>query len=240
MRLDKLMSINGYGSRKQVKRLVQQKKVIIDSQVILNEGYNVEPAIQQVLIAGKELKEPAHVYYMLNKPNGAVSAVRDTAFQTVVDLIKQKDQAAGLFPVGRLDRDTEGLQLLTNNGQLAHQLLQPQKKVTKCYEAIVNEIVTEEDQKKFSEGIIFEGGFVCKPAKLIIKGYQEGNSIIEVSITEGQLHQVKKMFLAVGKKVVYLKRISMGPLFLDKKLSIGEYRPLTYTELLSIKPYFNK
>lgn len=237
MRLDKLLEAKGYGSRKKVKQLIKRKQVLVDGQVILADGYAVDPLFQQVVVSGKQLTDEAHVYYMLNKPAGVVSAATDTKNQTVIDLIHSTDRRPGLFPVGRLDRDTEGLLLITNNGQLAHELLVPKKEVVKCYEAVVNERVTAADIKAFEQGITFHGGIQCKPAKLTILSATDDESRVRLEISEGKFHQVKKMFLSVGKKVVYLKRISMGDLVLDPTLGLGEYRPLTKEEfhLLTIR-----
>lgn len=238
MRLDKLLSELGFGSRNQIKQLIKRKQVQVNDKIILSDGYNVDPQIQTLLVSGKQVQYASHVYYLLNKPAGAVSAVKDAENQTVIDLIAKEDQVTGLFPVGRLDRDTEGLLLITNNGQLGYQLLLPNKHVLKVYEARVNEEITESDIEAFAQGIVFHGGITCKPAKLTHLGYKNGESRVRLAISEGKFHQVKKMFLAVGKKVTYLKRVEMGPLKLDANLSIGEYRPLTEKELESLKPYF--
>lgn len=238
MRLDKLLFETGYGSRNQVKQLIKRKQVRINGELVLTDGYNVDPELQTVLVSGKQVHYQAHVYYMLNKPAGVVSAVRDANNQTVIDLISKKDQRPGLFPVGRLDRDTEGLLLITNNGQLAHQLLVPKKEVIKKYEAIVNEPVTDEDVQAFKEGIIFHGGIQCKPAELRILETIENESRVLLAISEGKFHQVKKMFLSVGKKVTYLKRVAMGTLVLDEVLEKGSYRALTNEELENYQRYF--
>lgn len=240
MRLDKLLEAAEVGSRKQVKRLLISRQVKVDGQVIQTGSFNVDPALQHVTLRDEILEGPAHVYYMLNKPKGAVSAVRDQRHQTVVALINQSDRRPGLFPVGRLDRDTEGLLLLTDNGKLAHQLLGPLKGVIKQYEAVVNERVTEADVQAFQRGITFHGGVTCQPARLEILSASQAESRVLLSITEGKFHQVKKMFLAVGKKVTYLKRLTMGSLVLDKTLSPGDYRSLTSEELTLLQAYFNE
>ena len=138
------------------------------------------------------------------------------------------------FPVGRLDKDTEGLLLITNDGQLAHQLLSPKKHVPKTYFAVIDREVTEEDIQAFKQGVTLDDGYLTKPGELKIINSGE-NSEIELTITEGKFHQVKRMFEAVGKRVVYLKRISMGPLELDESLKLGEYRELTEEELIQLK-----
>ncbi|MGX7418409.1 pseudouridine synthase [Carnobacterium gallinarum] len=238
MRLDKLLSELGFGSRNQVKQLIKRKQVQVNGEIILSDGYNVDPQIQTLIVKGKQITYHSHRYYLLNKPAGVVSAVSDAENQTVIDLIAKEDQVEGLFPVGRLDRDTEGLLLITNNGQLAHQLLVPKKHVVKVYEASVNEEVTEEDVGTFASGIIFHGDIRCKPAELTLLEHRDGTSYVRLAISEGKFHQVKKMFLAVGKKVTYLKRIEMGPLKLDSELAVGSYRSLNAEELMRLAPYF--
>lgn len=238
MRLDKLLSETGYGSRKDVKRLIRSKQVRIDEKIVLADNYNVDPQLQDVVVAGKTVSVQSHVYYMLNKPGGVVTAVSDADNRTVIDLIDPVDRMPGLYPVGRLDKDTEGLLLITDNGQLGYQLLLPHKKVMKRYEALVNERVTSTDKEAFAAGIIFHGGERCKPAKLTILSQREAESRVLLDISEGKFHQVKKMFLSVGKKVTYLKRLSMGPLELDTTLRVGSYRPLHPEEMELLKPYF--
>ena len=238
MRLDKLLSETGYGSRKDVKRLIRGKQVRIDGKVVLTDNYNVDPQLQLVVVAGKTVSIQSHVYYMLHKPAGVVTAVSDADNRTVIDLIDPSDRLPGLYPVGRLDKDTEGLLLITDNGQLGYQLLLPHKKVMKRYEALVNERVTGADQEAFADGIVFHGGERCKPAKLTILSQGEAESRVLLDISEGKFHQVKKMFLSVGKKVTYLKRLAMGPLELDATLPAGSYRPLHPEEMELLKPYF--
>lgn len=240
MRLDKLLEAANVGSRKQVKRLLVSRHVKVDGLVVQSGAYNVDPVLQRVTLKDQLVEGPAHVYYMLNKPQGAVSAVRDQQYQTVVELLAESDRRPGIFPVGRLDRDTEGLLLLTDNGKLAHQLLVPLKGVVKQYEAVVNERVTAVDVKAFREGTTFHGGATCQPADLRIISATQTESRVLLSITEGKFHQVKKMFLAVGKKVIYLKRVSMGSLILDETLKPGEYRSLTPEELVLLQDYFNE
>lgn len=238
MRIDRLMSEAGFGSRRIVKRLLKSKQVSVNGEIVLEGSTNVDPQIQEVVVSGKKMDCQPHAYFMLNKPAGVVSAVTDERNETVVDLIKPSDFIDGLYPVGRLDKDTEGLLLITNNGNLGYQLLLPHKQVVKKYEAIVNERVTEADQTAFAEGVVFHGGMKCQPAKLTIIEANEKESRIVVEIKEGKFHQVKKMFLACGKKVTYLKRLTIGPIKLDETLPPGTYRPLTTEELKQLIPYF--
>lgn len=170
---------------------------------------------------------------MLHKPQGVVSATIDNVHPTVISLLGPNEQLFDPFPVGRLDKDTEGLLLLTNDGTLAHNLLSPKKHVAKCYQATIQGIVTKEDQVEFEKGLTLNDGFLCQPAELDILEVDESQQIskIQVTIHEGKFHQVKRMFEAVDKKVTYLKRLSMGPIRLDESLDLGEYRALTEAEM---------
>lgn len=235
MRLDKLIETNLKTSRKQMKRLFLMGKVKVDGKVIYQENRNVDSTLHVIEVDKKSLSTN-EVYYLLNKPQGVVTANQDQ-LSTVFDLLKPEDWREDLTAVGRLDRDTEGLLLLTSNGQLSYELLQPKKKVTKTYEVRVNEVVTEEDVERFAKGITFHGGITCQPAKLKILTSTSLESRVHLTIREGKFHQVKKMFLATGKKVIYLKRIAMGPLELQN-LPVGTYRSLTLEELNQLKPYF--
>lgn len=238
MRLDKVLEQQQIGSRKAVRRLFQRGLVCVNGQTVRNEGLNVEPAFHRIEVAGKELIFAGHTYFMMNKPQGAVTAVSDSEHMTVIDLIEDGERTPKLYPVGRLDRDTEGLLLITDNGQLGYELMHPSKKVTKRYEVVVNEALHSQDCRRFSEGITFIGGTRCQPAKLTILSSSPKESRAYLDITEGKFHQVKKIFLSVGKKVIFLKRISMGPLQLTPELLPGEYRRLNRDELELLLPYF--
>jgi 16S rRNA pseudouridine516 synthase len=173
---------------------------------------------------------------MMNKPPGVISATEDTREKTVIDLLEMGDQIYEPFPVGRLDKDTEGLLLLTNDGQLAHRLLSPKKHVPKMYYAVIEGEVTEKDVEAFKAGVTLDDGYETKPGFLTI--IRSGiRSEIELTISEGKFHQVKRMFQAVGKRVVYLKRMTMGPIKLDESLELGEYRDLTEDELELLSSY---
>ncbi len=238
MRLDKLLEQAGYGSRRRIKRLIKSKQISVDGAIVLEEGYNVDTSLQVLKVQKKIIQMNPHAYFMLNKPSGHVSAVKDQEHETVIDLISQADRRPGLFPVGRLDRDSQGLMLITNNGKLAHELLVPNKNIKKTYEAIVNAEVTSADISAFEKGVIFDSGEKCKPAQLKILSSGKAVSHVCLEISEGKFHQVKKMFLTVGKKVIFLKRISMGPLKLDGSLLPGSYRRLTKEELAALKKFF--
>ena len=237
MRLDKFLSHTGFGSRKEVKELLKKKQVTVNGEVKKEGKLAISENEDIICVQGEEVFYQEFVYYMLNKPKGVISATEDDQHRTVIDLIKKEDLKKGLFPVGRLDKDTTGLLLLTNDGELAHELLSPKKKVPKLYEAHVSGIMTEKDQEIFSKGVIISGNETCLPAKLVIVSINETNktSEIELEIVEGKFHQVKRMVEAVGKKVVELNRKSMGNLTLDETLKRGTYRELNESELKKLR-----
>ncbi|MFD4492032.1 pseudouridine synthase [Lysinibacillus fusiformis] len=230
MRLDKLLANMGYGSRKEVKQLLKQKAVTVDGASVKDAAMHVDPEQQNVSVYGERVVYTEFVYFMMNKPPGVISATEDLRDETVIDLLEPFDQHFQPFPVGRLDKDTEGLLVLTNDGILAHNLLSPKKHVPKVYYAHIEGVVTEEDVEKFAEGVELDDGYMTKPGKLVILK-SASQSEIELTIQEGKFHQVKRMFESVGKRVTYLKRISMGNLKLDDHLTLGEYRELTAEEL---------
>ncbi|QDP99822.1 rRNA pseudouridine synthase [Lysinibacillus fusiformis] len=234
MRLDKLLANMGYGSRKEVKQLLKQKAVTVDGTYVKDAAMQVDPEKQDVSVYGERVVYTEFVYYMMNKPPGVISATEDLRDETVIDLLEPLHQHFQPFPVGRLDKDTEGLLLLTNDGVLAHNLLSPKKHVPKVYYALIEGIVTEADGEAFARGVELDDGYITKPGQLVIlKSAQQ--SEIELTIQEGKFHQVKRMFEAVGKRVTYLKRLSMGNLKLDKDLELGAYRELTSEELASLQ-----
>lgn len=234
MRLDKLLANMGYGSRKEVKQLLKEKAVRVDGVVVKDSALKVDPDKQVVEVYGERVEYVEFIYLMMNKPPGVISATEDRYDQTVIDLLDPFAQHFEPFPVGRLDKDTEGLLLITNDGQLAHNLLSPKKHVPKTYYADIEGVVTEEDVEAMRAGVTLDDGYVTKPGELVI--LESGPmSKIELTIQEGKFHQVKRMFEAVGKKVVYLKRLSMGSLQLDEELALGDYRELTAEELAALK-----
>ena len=237
LRLDKLLSHTGFGTRKEVKNLLKKKVVTVNGKLQKDGKLQVNPEVDVIAVFGENVHYQEFVYFMLHKPQGVVSATTDNLHETVIDLLQPHDQMQEPFPVGRLDIDTEGLLLLTNDGSLAHELLSPKKHVNKIYQADIQGVVTEEDVAVFLKGVTLDDGYQCKPAKLVVKETDKtkATSIIEVTIQEGKFHQVKRMFESVGKEVVYLKRLSMGPLHLDEELLLGEYRLLTEDELESLK-----
>lgn len=233
IRLDKYLADMGLGTRSQVKQFINKGQVSINGEICKDSGYKVNRSIHKVMYQGKEIGYEEYEYYMLNKPVGIVSATTDRDCKTVLDCLKDKKRK-DLFPVGRLDKDTEGLLLITNDGALAHNLLSPKKHVEKTYYARIDGIVTEEMVKQFATGLDIGEESLTLPAKLKI--IEAGEiSQIEVTIVEGKFHQVKRMFHAVGTEVIYLKRLSMGTLRLDDTLETGQYRPLTTQELDMLK-----
>lgn len=235
MRLDKYLAEMGVGTRQEVKKQIRQGKAAVNGTVVKAADTKIDETSDEVTICGRNISYVSYEYYMLNKPGGVVSATEDRRDTTVIDLIKDKKRK-DLFPVGRLDKDTEGLLLITNDGDLAHRLLAPKKHVDKVYYAKIDGMVTEEDVKRFAEGIDIgaEEEEMTRPAKLDIMRSAE-ESEIRLTIHEGKFHQVKRMFLAVGKEVTYLKRERMGTLCLDENLKPGEYRVLTEEEIENVR-----
>lgn len=229
MRLDKYLADMGVGSRAEVKQYMKKGQVKVNGEVVKSPDVKVSGE-DDVTYLDRPVAYVTLEYYMLNKPAGVLSAARDKKCETVVDLIedaKRKD----LFPVGRLDKDTEGLLIISNDGELTHRLLSPKKHVAKVYYAKIDSPVTEEDVRMFKEGIQIHDDLLAMPAELTILNSNEDGAEIELVIYEGKFHQVKKMFEAVGKEVTYLKRLSMGNLKLDETLELGEYRELTREEV---------
>lgn len=237
MRLDKFLAEVGIGSRKEVKVLIKKGQIKVNGEVIKSDKFQVKEFDDQITYLDELLTYQKDFYYVLNKPAGVISATQDNYEQTVMDLLSDEDYREDLFPVGRLDKDTEGLLLLTNDGQLAHQLLSPRKHVEKEYFAEVKGILTEEDQQSFAKGLVIDKDEQTLPAQLFIDSVdlEEETSKIRLVLHEGKYHQVKRMVKAVGKEVTYLKRIRMGGFSLPDSLGNGEYRAMTKSELLQLK-----
>ena len=231
MRLDKYLSDMGKGTRSELKKAIRKGRVRVDGTIVTDPGYAVETS-SSVSFDGEPVVYQETVWLMLNKPAGVITATNDSSQKTVMDLVvtDRKD----LFPVGRLDRDTEGLLLLTNDGDLAHRLLSPRRHVDKVYHAVLDGPVTEKEAQLFREGLRIEDDdpFTALSADLEI--LDDGTEVL-VTLREGKYHQVKRMFAAVGRKVLKLKRLSMGPLKLDPELKSGEWRPLTGAEIDALK-----
>lgn len=229
IRLDKYLTDMGCGTRSEIKKYIRSGNVTVNSIVVKHPEQKIDTGIDHVKLNGRVISYSTYEYYMLNKPADVVSAVSDSKDKTVIDLIKDMHRN-DLFPVGRLDKDTEGLLLITNDGGLAHRLLSPSKHVNKTYFAKVRGIVTEEDVEQFRQGVDIGDEKPALPAELNIC-YSGEISEIRLTIQEGRFHQVKRMFQAVGKEVIYLKRLQMGTLVLDENLKPGEYRKLTEEEV---------
>lgn len=234
MRLDKCLADCGLGTRSEVKSLLKAKRITVNGKVVNNGKVQVNPEMDEILFDGEKIQYEEFVYIMMNKPKGVVSATEDNLHKTVLDLIDPLYFKKGVFPVGRLDIDTHGLLLLTNDGELAHRLLSPKKHVTKIYQARVEGVMTAEDVAAFEKGIVLSDGTECMPARLDILSTTQDESIVQIHLKEGKFHQVKRMVKACGKTVVDLQRLTMGPLKLDESLTLGESRPLTEEELESL------
>ena len=229
IRLDKYLADMGIGTRSRIKKEIRSGQVIVNGKPICRPELKINTDQDEVLFQGEPVTYEEYEYYMLNKPAGVISAASDRQETTVVDLIKDRKRD-DLFPVGRLDKDTEGLLIITNNGELAHRLLSPKKHVDKVYFAKVKGIVTEDDIECFAQGLDIGDEKPTLPAELVICSSDEISGIL-LTIREGRFHQVKRMFQAVGKEVVYLKRLRMGGITLDDRLKPGEYRRLTEEEV---------
>lgn len=229
LRLDKYLADMGAGTRSQLKEWIRKGRVAVNGDTARSPEQKVAPGYDRVEVDGVLVGYVEKEYYMLNKPAGVISATEDARHKTVLDLISSR-QRKDLFPVGRLDRDTEGLLLITNDGELAHRLLSPKKHVDKVYYVKTDRPIPEDAEKRFSQGIQMEDGTVFQPASM----ERETDTSAYLTIQEGKFHQVKRMFSAVGCQVVYLKRISMGPLRLDDTLACGAYRKLTEEEIRNL------
>lgn len=238
MRLDKFLGEMGVGSRSQVKEMARKGRILVNGQAEKKSELKIEPERDEIRVDGQVVQYAPFEYWMLNKPQGVVSATEDNRYPTVVSLIKEAKRK-DLFPVGRLDVDTEGLLLLTNDGDLAHHLLSPRNHVDKVYYAKIQGELPKDGPKRVEEGLVLEDGTTALPARLEIltTGSAEPMHYSEIRLTirEGKFHQVKRMMEVLGCRVVYLKRLSMGPLLLDERLKPGEYRELTGKELERLK-----
>lgn len=236
-RLDKIISNLGYGSRKEVKSFARKGIIEVDGVVVKDSAMSFDPEKSVIKVNGEEIVYRKYIYLMMNKPDGVISATHDNKDETVIDLLELNHQVFEPFPIGRLDKDTVGLLLLTNDGELNHRLIAPKWHVDKVYYAKIDKKVDEKDIIAFKNGITLDDGYKCLEAKLEILTSSDEGSEIKLTIQEGKFHQVKRMFEAVGKKVIYLKREEFGGLVLDPELQEGEYRELTDEELALLKSY---
>lgn len=235
IRLDKYLADMQIGTRKEVKELIKKGRITVNNEKSVSSDTKIDTDRDIIMMDSEIITYSEFEYYMLNKPAGVVSASNDPKNKTVINLIKSKRK--DLFPVGRLDKDTEGLLLVTNDGELAHFLLAPKSHVDKTYYAVVKGLMGENEINRFKDGLVVDNELTALPAQLEITGYDnvKDESSVEVTIHEGKFHQIKRMFEAVGSSVLYLKRISFGPLKLDNSLSKGQYRLLTDREIQQLK-----
>ena len=230
-RLDNLIANAGLATRSEAKKLIRSKRVTADGKIITDPAAKFNPEETVLAIDGIPFQIRTHIYLMMNKPAGVVCATEDNLFSTVCDLLPSEYQVFDPYPVGRLDKDTEGFVLLSNDGDLAHRVISPKNHVPKRYYAKIEGTVTQQHKELFAQGVTLEDGYVTMPAKLFL--LSEGE--IELIIYEGKFHQVKRMFEAIGCKVIYLKRLEIGPLILDQTLAPGEVRELSNQELELLK-----
>ena len=233
-RLDKVLSNMGYGSRKDVKKHIKDGRVRVNTTVVFNNDIKVNPYEDEIFFDEEKILYREYIYLMMNKPPGLVSSTDDPRTETVIDLLDEEYLIYKPFPVGRLDKDTEGLLLISNDGKLAHELLSPKKRVDKKYYVEVDGYVDEKHIEIFQQGVTLEDGYNTLPAKLEILN-QGIVSKVFLTIQEGKFHQVKRMFVSQNMKVIYLKRVSMGSLELDDDLDLGHYRELTEEEVNKLK-----
>ena len=229
-RLDKILASTGKWSRRDVKQLVRQGRVLVDGLPAKSAEEKYDPACTVFTVDGEDVAYRAVTWLMMNKPGGVLSATTDGTARTVLDLLPPELRKLGLFPVGRLDKDTEGLLLLTDDGGLAHELLSPRHHVDKQYFTRVAGCLSETDQAAFRQGMTLGDGLRCMPAEMEILRAGEISEAL-VTLREGKFHQIKRMFAALGRPVLYLRRIRMGNLTLDSDLKLGEYRFLTPEEI---------
>ncbi len=241
MRLDKFLGDHNIGTRKQIKEYVKNGRCSINGEVAKKSDVHIDPDVDVISFDGIEIEYSRNHYYMLNKPDGVVSSTRDGHNTTVLDLLSEEN-VKGLSPCGRLDIDTEGLLIITDDGELIHRLLSPKKHVDKTYEVHIREALSLQDIEALERGVDIgdkrdDGSKdLTLPAKVEVgEADAQGNPVIYLSIHEGRFHQVKRMLEAVGNEVLFLKRLSMGALKLDESLAPGEYRPLTPEELKQLK-----
>ncbi|MBU3146393.1 pseudouridine synthase [Clostridium sp. CF012] len=234
-RIDKILSNLGHGTRKEVKGLLKKGKVEIDGIIASDSAMKIDPDKAVIKVSGEEINYRKYIYLIMNKPSGVVSATVDNHDETVIDLLDHEYHSFNPFPIGRLDKDTVGLLLITNDGELNHKLIAPKNHVDKVYYAEINKFIDEKDIATFKKGVVIDDGYKCMPAVLEVLNANENGSEVMVTIQEGKFHQVKRMFESVDKKVVFLRRVSFGPLKLDENLQEGQYRELSEEEINSLK-----
>lgn len=233
-RIDKIISNMGYGSRKTVKKTIREGRVMINDSIVTDNSIKINPYENKIYVDGQEVLYRKNIYIMMNKPQNVVSSTYDPNNKIVLELLSHEYLIYEPFPMGRLDKDTEGLLLISNDGKLAHKILSPKNRVDKKYYVEVNGYIEDEHIERFKEGVILDDGYKTLPAKLEII---DSNIISKVYLTiqEGKFHQVKRMFKSISAEVIYLKRVTMGKLNLDSTLEPGEYRELSQSEINLLK-----
>jgi 16S rRNA pseudouridine516 synthase len=231
MRLDRMLSAQGFGTRREVKELVRSGEVRVGGKTPKGADVKIDAEKDRIFVSGREVIYKEHIYIMMNKPQGVVSASSDHRQRTIIDLLPASLRRPGLFPAGRLDKDTEGLLIITDDGPFAHRILSPVSHVGKKYLVLLDSPADNADIEAFKKGVILSDGYECLPALL-----ETGGGRAFVTLSEGKYHQIKRMFEARQKKVLYLKRLSMGGLILDESLEPGEFRELMPWEIAGIKP----
>ncbi|MFA9379581.1 MAG: pseudouridine synthase [Acetanaerobacterium sp.] len=229
-RLDKMLAGQLNLSRGDAKKLIAGGAVHVDGVLVRTADCKIDPAAQQITVSGSPLAYRQHIYIMLNKPVGVVSASRDARQKTVLDLIPPQLARKGLFPAGRLDKDTTGFVLITDDGALAHRMLSPRSHVPKTYQAVLDDLPGEEELDRLSQGVDIGHGVICRPARVRVLADGQPN-LVEIIITEGMYHQVKRMFEAVGGQVLQLKRVKIGGLSLDEKLCEGGCKEIIHKDV---------
>lgn len=237
MRLDKFLSATGVLSRTEAKKSIRAKAITVNGAVAKNAEMQIDPNNDEIVFLGKKIIYREFTYIMMNKPDGVVSATDDGKDKTVIDLLPPTLKRDKLFPCGRLDKNTLGLMLITDNGELAHELLSPRSHVQKSYKFKAAEPISQEDAIRFEKGVTLADGYVTKPAKInLFESRDEGI----ITLDEGKYHQIKRMLGALNNKIIYLERITFGPLSLDKNLNRGEWRYLTEEEIKALKEHKSK
>ncbi len=232
-RLDKIIASQGNFSRSEVRTLCKKGRVLVNGSAVTDSGFKVDPEADRITVDGKDFGYSEHIYIMLNKPKGVVSASNSPNDKTVIDLVPDDMRRSGLFPAGRLDKDTTGFVLITDDGEFAHEILSPKSHVEKTYIALLDRPVSAQRQAEFEKGVVLADGYECLPAK--IRELSEDGLSVEIKLKEGKYHQIKRMAAACGSHVNELERIAIGALELDKSLGRGECRLLSGEELGLIK-----
>ena len=234
VRLDKILTDTGLCSRSSAKERIRRGAVAVDGRPVTDAAAKFDPAQVSITVDGAPIDGPGHVYVMLHKPDGLLSATKDPRKPTVLDLMPEEWKRRGLFPVGRLDKDTTGFLIMTDDGDFAHRVISPKSRIPKLYEATVEGQGTREDVEAFEQGLVLGDGLQCLPAKLELRS----PGVVRVEVFEGKYHQVKRMLGSRRMPVLTLKRLRIGDLWLDERLQPGEYRLLTNEELRQILPDF--